>query len=269
MVNPYFKSHWEEIEDERLDRYRKAFRITDGNRGRLYEPLGAQPGEVVVDFGCGPGDVTVELARTVGAAGRVHAVDLNADLLAIAREKVAEADVGDRVEFHHVGDERLPLPDGSVDRVVFKSVLLYVPDVDAVLAEAVRVLRPGGVVAAQDSDFWLSACTAFDRDEWRAFLDAVRPAFADPTMGRNLRGALVRAGLTDVETSVSAMVDDRGFFRSTLENFLGYARDVGTVDEAGLAEMGRRADAAIAAGTWLFVLNFFQCNGRKPGGDNK
>ncbi|MDG2114080.1 MAG: class I SAM-dependent methyltransferase [Actinomycetota bacterium] len=225
--------------------------------------MGAQPGETVVDFGCGPGDVAIELARSVGADGFVHAIDLNCDLLDIARQRAQQERVADRIQFHHVTDESMPIDDESVDRVVFKSVLLYVPDLDATMAEGYRVLRPGGHIAAQDTDFWLSACTAFDRDEWREFLDAVRPAFADPTMGRNLRGALVRAGMGDVTTSVSAMVDDRGGFRGTLENFIGYARDVGTLSEDQLTDMARRADQAIAENTWLFVINFFQCNGTK------
>ncbi len=260
----YFKDHWVDIEAERLDRYSRSFRINDHNRPFLVDPLGAAPGEVIVDFGCGPGDVAVELARAVGPGGRVHAVDLNRDLLDLARGAAERAGVLDRIEFHHVTDEVLPVPDGTADRVVFKSVLLYVPDVDAVMAEAVRVLRPGGVVAAQDTDFWLSACTAFDRDEWRSFLDAVRPAFADPTMGRNLRGALRRAGLQGVTTSAAPMVDDRGGFRGTLENFLGYARAVGTMTDAALDAMAARADAAIADGDWLFVLTFFQAQGTKP-----
>jgi SAM-dependent methyltransferase len=259
----YYKDHWVAIEPERLGRYSKAFQINDANRQLLVDPLGAQPGETVVDFGCGPGNVALELARIVGPDGFVHALDLNEDLLAMAQRAADEAGLADRIAFHHVTDETIPLADESADRVVFKSVLLYVPDVDAAVAQAYRVLRPGGQIAAQDTDFWLSACTAFDRDEWRAFLDAVRPAFADPTMGRNLRGALLRGGLNDVVTRVSAMVDDRGMFRGTLENFFGYARAVNTLNESHITEMAGRADQAIENNTWLFVLNFFQANGTK------
>lgn len=255
----YYRDHWVTIEPERLERYKKTLRITDANRSMLVEPLGAQPGETVVDFGCGPGYVTAELAEVVGADGLVHGVDLNPDLLGVASTVAAEAGVADRVRLHQAGDATIPLPDASVDRVVFKSVLLYVPDVDATLAEARRVLRPGGKVVAQDTDFWLSACTAFSREEWRAFLDAIRPAFRDPTMGRNLRGALRRAGFAEVTTSASALVDDKGFFRSTVENFFGYAREVDTLSEAAIADMARRADQAIEDGDWLFVLNFFLC----------
>lgn len=259
----YFKDHWVDIEADRLVRYTKAFKVNDANRSLLVEPLGVEPGETVVDFGCGPGDVSIELARTVGPDGFVHAFDLNEDLLALARRAAEKAGVADRIGFHHVTDETISLGDESVDRVVFKSVLLYVPDLDAMIDQAYRVLRPGGQIAAQDTDFWLSACTAFDRDEWRDFLDATRPAFADPTMGRNLRAALMRGGFNDVVTSVSALVDDRGMFRGTLENFFGYARAVENMTESQIADMASRADRAIEENTWLFILNFFQCIGTK------
>jgi len=260
----YFRDHWVDIEADRLERYGQAFRINDRNRPRFVDPLGAQMGETVVDFGCGPGYVSAELAKTVGPDGVVHAMDLSADLLDMAREVVDKAGVSDRVRFHHITDDRIGLPDATVDRVVFKSVLLYVADVDATMAEAYRVLRPGGQVAAQDTDFWLSACTAFKPEEWRSFIDAARPAFADPAMGRHLRGALLRAGLTDVTTKVTAMTDDRGAMRGTVENFFGYVRALGTMPGAAIDDLARRADQAIEENRWLFVINFFQANGTKP-----
>lgn len=265
-VDSYFRDHWVEIEPERLDRYRDQFRITDANRPMFVEPLGAQPGETVLDFGCGPGYVSVELAKTVGPGGRVHAVDLNDDLLAIGEQIATEAGVADRIEFHHVTDASIPVGDGTLDRVVFKSVLLYVPDVDATLADAFRALRPGGHVATQDTDFWLSACSAFTREEWREFLDASGPAFKDPTMGRNLPGALRRAGFADITTSVTALADEQGLFRPVLENFSSYVRAVGGLPEDRLADLMAEADAAITNGEWLFVINFFQVNGVKPVG---
>jgi SAM-dependent methyltransferase len=260
----YYRDHWVAIEPERVERYKKMFTITDANRRVWLGPLGTKPGETVVDFGCGPGAVTVELADLVGPGGFVHGVDLNEDLLVAARELAEERGVADRVAFHHATDARIPLPDASADRVVCKSVLLYVPDIDATLADACRVLRPGGTLATQDSDFGLSACTAFRPEEWSAFLDAARPAFRDPTMGRNLRAAVLRAGLQDVSIAVTALVDDRGFFRGTLENFFGYVRTLGTMPEPEVDAMAARADQAIAAGDWLFVLNFFHVLGVRP-----
>ena len=52
-VDSYYRDHRVTIESDRLDRYREQFRITDANRPMLVDPLGARPGETVIDFGCG------------------------------------------------------------------------------------------------------------------------------------------------------------------------------------------------------------------------
>lgn len=264
-VDTYYRDHWVSIEPERLDRYRDQFRITDGARPMFVDPFGAQPGETVLDFGCGPGYLSVELAKIVGPDGRVHALDLNEDLLTMAAETAAAEGVDDRIQFHHVTDATIPLDDASLDRAVFKSVLLYVPDIDATLAEAGRALRPGGHIATQDTDFWLSACAVYSREEWRDFLTALVPAFRDPTMGRNLPGALRRAGFVDVTTTAQALVDDKGRMRGLLENLIGYVREVEALPAEQLDAMATRADDAIERGDWLYVLDFFQVNGVKPG----
>lgn len=262
-VETYFRDHWIDIEAERFERYLQMFRITDMNRAVYFDPLGAQPAETIVDFGCGPGDVAVELARAVGPSGAIHGIDLNADLLATARTRADEAGVGGIVTLHHVVDATIPLPDSSADRVIFKSVLLYVPDPACAVREAFRVLRPGGAVVCQDIDFWLTACTAFSPQEWRDFQDAVRPAFSDPNIGRNLRGHLVAAGFKDITTKVSAFVDEQGAFIHTLNNFFGYAKAVRTLTDDEITDMASRAARAIDEGTWCFILNFFQVNGTR------
>lgn len=235
-VDTYYRDHWVHIEPERVERYKQTFRITDGNRALWLNALGAMEGETIVDFGCGPGAVAVEMAKIVGPGGHVHGIDLNQDLLAAGAELAVAEGVADRVTFHHVTDARIPLPEGSVERVVCKSVLLYVPDIDATMRDAYRVLRPGDRAVTQDSDVCMSACTPFDRHEWRTFVEAVEGAFKDPAMGRNLRGALRRAGFREV--------DDRGFFRGTFENFLGYAEQLGTMTRASRpGRRGRRVAA--------------------------
>src|SRR3569833_1420898 len=121
------------------------------------EPLIARAdlraGQVVVDYGCGPGGLMLELARRIGPEGHVHGVDLNAEFTKRARTALAREGFEGRTTVHHVSDDRVPLEDLSVDRLICKNVLEYVPDVAAALAEFHRVLKPGGIAHLIDSDW--------------------------------------------------------------------------------------------------------------------
>ena len=72
----YYRDHWVEIEPDRLEAYEQRFEWRPQN-APLLEPARLAPGQTVVDYGCGPGGLAVELARRVAPNGRVHGVDLN------------------------------------------------------------------------------------------------------------------------------------------------------------------------------------------------
>ena len=106
-------------------------------------------GDRVVDVGCGTGDLSLACARA--GADAVIGVDFAAPMLPLARRKAARRG-GDaaRVAFARGDGLRLPLADGSADAWCAAFVLRNVPDVDGLLAEARRVLRPGGRLAVLD-----------------------------------------------------------------------------------------------------------------------
>lgn len=103
--------------------------------------LGAlQPGEKVVDVGCGAGIDSLIAARL---AGQVVGVDMTPAMLAKARRAAGEAGLGN-VEFRLGYAEALPIADGWADVVISNGVLNLVPDKAAALQEMARVLKPGG-----------------------------------------------------------------------------------------------------------------------------
>jgi arsenite methyltransferase len=108
-----------------------------------------EPGQVVLDLGCGAGTDLLIAAQMVGPDGRAIGIDMTATMLERARESAAEMGL-ENVELHQGLIESLPLEDESVDVVISNGVIDLVPDKDAVFAEIDRVLHPGGRLQVAD-----------------------------------------------------------------------------------------------------------------------
>ncbi|MGY1821943.1 methyltransferase domain-containing protein [Geodermatophilus sp. SYSU D00079] len=163
-----------------------------------------RPGQDLLDVGCGPGTITVDLAARV-APGRVVGLDVSAAPLEEARAAAATAGVD--VTFA-VGDVyALEVADDSVDVVHAHQVLQHLTDPVAALREMARVCRPGGVVAVRDVDYatvtWFPADAGLDR--WlELYYGVARRNAAEPDAGRRLLAWAHAAGLRDVTATTSS-----------------------------------------------------------------
>jgi len=151
------------------------------------------PGEVVLDLGSGAGADVLISARRVAPGGRAIGLDMTDEMLELARRNAAEAGV-DNVEFLKGYLEDIPLSDGSVDVVISNCVINLAADKNVVLAEAARVLRPGGRLAFSDviADEDMDEMTKADMAEWTG---CIAGALTDAEFTR----ALTTAGFTDIE----------------------------------------------------------------------
>ncbi|ALC19603.1 methyltransferase domain-containing protein [Streptomyces pristinaespiralis] len=162
-------------------------------------------GADVLDVGCGPGTITADLAELV-APGRVTAVDAAEGVLEQARAHVEQRGL-DNVRFAVADVHALDFPDDSFDVVHAHQVLQHVGDPVQALREMRRVCRPGGIVAARDSDYeafaWYPRLPALD--EWlELYRRVARANGGEPDAGRRLLSWARAAGFTDITPSAAA-----------------------------------------------------------------
>ncbi|MET7427385.1 MULTISPECIES: class I SAM-dependent methyltransferase [Streptomyces] len=114
--------------------------------GELLDAVDLRPGATVLDIACGTGFTARAAAALVGPAGRVFGVDIDADMIRVARDRHPR--LYPDIEFTVASADLLPYPDAGFDAVVCQQGAQFFPDLDAALAEAARVTRPGGRFAA-------------------------------------------------------------------------------------------------------------------------
>jgi ubiquinone/menaquinone biosynthesis C-methylase UbiE len=163
-----------------------------------------EPGMSLLDCGCGPGAMTVDLAKIV-APGQVVGIDRHEPQLELGRQKATAAGV-DNVRFEQGDIYSLPFEDGALDAVFAHAVIYHLARPEAALAEIRRVLKRGGLVGIRDADF--------DRDIKTPLNPALESGFslmdrvlahsgAQLAFGRTQREVLRRAGFVDIVASAS------------------------------------------------------------------
>lgn len=235
-------------------------------RAAALDALAPQPGQRLLDAGCGVGEVARELGKLVGSDGWVTALDFSADNLAVARERHDGSPV-----WYVVGDVgALDFADGEFDGTRAERVLQHVDDPDLAIRELARVTRPGGRVCVIDTDWGSLVQDGIDADLLGRLLERFAATSGNRgnfTMGRTCRRRMVRAGLVDVTTlPVTLRFTDPLEAGAVLPMF---RRDVPVIAEIVGAELWASfvasVDAAARRGEFLVAITIWVTVGRPAG----
>ena len=162
----------------------------------MLDLIGVREGSSCLDLGCGPGGITGAMSKRVGASGRVIGLDKDAEFLEYARQRAPE-----NVEFREGDAYASGLPRESFNLVHMRFLASTAGDPERLLAEAMGLCRPGGIVALQEPD-----CDTLNsyppHPAWTKLKDAVVGAFSgvggDVYLGQRLYRLVRHAGLVDV-----------------------------------------------------------------------
>ena len=167
---------------------------------RTYAMMGVKEGDTVLDVGCGPASDTIALGKIVGSTGRVIGVDHDPDMIAIADQRSADAGLSDYVEHQLTDGVELPFDDNTFDSSRSERVFQHVADATQLLAEMIRVTKPGGYVVVADTDHSTHGTSTNNDDMDMRFRALALQAIKNPHVGRKLYKMMNLAGLENVES---------------------------------------------------------------------
>jgi SAM-dependent methyltransferase len=234
--------------------------------------VGIQPGWRVLELACGPRGVLELLAQQVGPTGTVTGLDINPVHVEQARHHVTSLGLGN-VSVIEADARRSALPAGSFDLVFARLILINIPDPVRVVAEMVRLVRPGGWVACEEADGGAMLCQP-PHPAYTRLTEILKMLYrhdgADILVGRRLPQLLDAAGVRDIGVEGRADVPPAGHPRRTvildiLQAMLSKILEHGLLSTPELDRLDRDAREHLANPHTMIMPHLsFMAWGRKP-----
>ena len=238
----------------------------------LLDRVELKPGQSALDLGCGPSGIIQLLSDRVSPGGRVVGADADPSHVSMARQFAAERGLHN-VDVVEADAGHTGLPAGSFDLVHTRTLLVTVPEPATVVAEMVRLAKPGGWIVSLEPDTEYGLCypphPAFAR-LGELFHAAFRRNGADPFIGRRLTELYRAAGVDDIGVEARAPTHPPGDTRRTIRLDLVHSLrpmilERGLADERELDDLDRTAREHLANPNTLVMPSlFFLAWGRRP-----
>lgn len=230
--------------------------------------LGLRPGARILDVGCGPGDDARMIGEIVGPTGSVVGVDASETMVATARQRLEGLDLP--VEYRVMDAASLDFEGDTFDGSRADRVLQHVEDPERVLAEMIRVTKPGGVVAISDTDWGTIALDMSNRAMVRWMTTMISERIPNGWIGRELPRLFRSAGLQTIEVVPHVILDTAGQLgppgvppEKVVPMLVARAQQEGVITEEEGEAFAAEWQARQAEGTFFRSLVMFTVAGRK------
>jgi ubiquinone/menaquinone biosynthesis C-methylase UbiE len=223
-------------------------------RSTSLDLLAIQPGEHVLEVGCGSGALLREMARRVQPNGLAVGLDVRPGLLAVAGELALAAGLDRYVDLREGDALSLPFADATFDAVLAATTLSHVTDAEGAIREMIRVVRPGGRVGIYDRDPDSFVIWHPDRVLTRRIVAAFSDqAHRDAWLGRRCYGLLVAAGLQAVAVRAFSAIEygSPNFYDEAAARAADIAVKIGVISKQERQNWIATLNAERAGGRWV------------------
>jgi len=220
----------------------------------------------VLDLGCGTGVVARTIARRPGFHGRVMGVDLSPRLIEAAHRYAAQEGTGSSINFHAGDSLSLRLPDGTFDAVIAHTLISHVGDPQGVLAEIVRVVKPGGTIAIFDGDYASITFETGDPAQGKAMDEAIIASIVTNPRVMRVMPQLLREAKLDLSASFAYVLAEIGtvdFWKPGIESFVKLLPKSGAATEADAVSWAEEVLRRSVDGVFFGACNFYGYVARK------
>ena len=235
---------------------------------RTYELMQVQPGQRVLDVGCGPASDTIELAKLVGPEGQVVGVDYDQAMVDEAERCAKEAGVAGWVTHRRADSGALPFGSDTFDSCRSERLFQHLLDPSATVAEMVRVTKPGGLVILLDTDWGTASMDAAETDLERRMARVHADMLANNGYsGRQLYRLLKQHGLVDVQVEVYPNWSTSYAFAreaTLIPEVERIALETGALTPEKVQGLRSQMEQADAEGTFFACVNQMLVAGRVP-----
>ena len=232
---------------------------------QTYAMMHVREGQTVLDVGCGPASDTIALSKLIGSTGKVIGIDHDPDMVVTANQRAIDKGVDHFVDHRHANGLELPFEDNTFDSCRSERVFQHVLEADKLLAEMIRVTKPGGYIVIADADHSTHGTSTHFPDMDMQMREMILKEINNPLVARKLYTMMILADLKNIETNPLLLSwTDYSLWQMLTDPLFSNALDLGIWTEADLEKYRKDLATLHDQNAFYAHVALLLISGRKP-----